>query len=108
MEPVEFPIPALTIESFQFRVSSDDAHERFVLRITPAMPVGATGQSVPATQNHIDTAMTPDTLEGMVAAFAQVLTPEQRGRWRAILSDVQLPDKPAIVLPGGSNGRGPA
>lgn len=107
MDPVDFPIPVMLVNSFQFRASCDDKHEQFTLRITPAVPMGPGGQMGPGAQYHSDTVMTFDTLAGLIGSFASVMTPEQRIAARAALSDVQLPDSAKIVLPG-QNGRGPA
>lgn len=98
-QPVEYPLPALTIDSLQFRVVASDARDKFTLRLTPAMPLG-NGAYAPSSDTHIDVNLSPETLNQMFEMFASAMTQEQKTLARAALSDIDVPPKPSIILPG--------
>lgn len=98
ISPVDFPLPMHVFRTFMFRVDATPDREWYTLRITPVAPVGP-GQYAPSTDHHDDIQFAEPNMLELIQHFTNLMTDEQKAKVRAMLSDIELPPAPELILP---------
>lgn len=97
-QPIDHPLPVLQIAVFTSRLQLM-TDGRWNLRYMPMTLVGP-GEWGPNADHHVELLMQESTIANLVEQVGLHGSPEFKQQLRVALSDVDVPPKPKLVLPG--------